>query len=102
VKWFWSVGGRMADPVKTQAKIDRARLRAEVHLESARAKAERKIAKARANLAVVEAKIQSRLKKALRKGNAKLNAGQAVSPDTDDETVTPVVPRGRLPRAPRG
>jgi hypothetical protein len=92
----------MADPVKTKARMDKARLKAEVHLETARAKAERKISRARADLAVAETKIQARLKKALRKGNDKLSAGDTASPEPDDDAEAPVAPRVRLPRAPRG
>jgi cell division septum initiation protein DivIVA len=91
----------MADPVKTQAKMDKARLRAEVHLETARAKAERKVARARADLAVTEAKIQARLKKALRKGNGKLTTTDAASLPEEDPAASAAPRPGRLPRAPR-
>ena len=62
----------MAKASKIQAKLAKARMKADEDTELARARAERKIAKARAQLTAAEAKIQARLQKALRKADAKL------------------------------
>lgn len=79
----------MANRVKTQAKMQKARDRAKAERETAQAKAERKIAKARAELAVTEAKITARLEKVLEKGDRKLARGATARARAADGTSSP-------------